>query len=299
MKELVVISGKGGTGKTSIVASLVSLAERTVIADCDVDAADLHLILQPQKLHQEDIFGGYAARIKEDECSQCGDCFDLCRFDAVIAPDNNAGPDQTSFKIDPVSCEGCGVCAYFCPVEAIVMEQPVNGEFYISNTRYGALIHAKLGVAAENSGKLVALVRKNARQLSKKNGHDLVIIDGSPGIGCPVVSSITGTDLALIVTEPTVSGIHDMERICELTAHFHIPSCICINKWDLNPEMTDKIIHTAAEKGIPVAGQIRYDNLFTKAQVLGASVVEYSGGVTSGEIKELWKRVSALLNIRI
>lgn len=295
MKELVVISGKGGTGKTSIAASFAALAKSAVMADCDVDAADLHLILQPQRLHQEEFYGGYKARIKADKCNQCGSCYELCRFDAVIAPDNKTGSEETLFKIDPVSCEGCGVCANFCPDDAIVMEQPVSGEFYISNTRYGALIHAKLGIAAENSGKLVALVRKNARQLSQKNGHDLVIIDGSPGIGCPVVSSITGTDLALIVTEPTVSGIHDLDRICELTGHFHIPACICINKWDLNPEMTDKIKQTAEETGIPVAGMIRYDNLFTKAQLIGASVVEYSGGVTSGEIKELWKHVSALL----
>ena len=295
MREIVVISGKGGTGKTSLTASFAALAQNTVLVDCDVDAADLHLILQPRILHKEDFTGGFKARIQPDKCILCGNCKDLCRFDAVKVEELRENNGDCSYRIDPLSCEGCGVCAYFCPAEAMSMKQPVNGELYISSTRYGPMVHAKLGIAEDNSGKLVAIVRNNARMIAEEKGCDIIIIDGSPGVGCPVISSLTGADLALIITEPTVSGIHDLERINELTRHFKIPAAVCINKWDLNPEMTDHIEEFAAEKDITVVGRIRYDSMFTKAQIMGASVVEYSGGAVAGEIVQIWKRLKEIL----
>ena len=296
MREIVVISGKGGTGKTSLTASFAALANKCVLADCDVDAADLHLILQPKTMHKEDFTGGYEARILQDECIQCGNCHELCRFDGVIQNDSPETQSGYPYEIDAISCEGCGVCAYFCPEQAIEMIQPVRGELYISNTRYGPMVHARLGIAADNSGKLVALVRNNARKVAKDKGLNLIIIDGSPGVGCPVISSLTGADLALIVTEPTVSGIHDLERIAELTRHFRIPTAVCINKWDLNSEMTENIINFANAENIKVLGKIRYDNMFTKAQIMGASVVEYSGGAVAGEIIQLWERLEEIIS---
>ena len=291
MKEIVIISGKGGAGKTSIAASFATLAEKAVLADCDVDAADLYLILQPKILRKEDFRGGFKARIMPEKCTDCGQCLELCRFDAITGDESAGEESSCDSKIDAIACEGCGVCAYFCPEEAIIMEQPVNGELYISHTRYGPMVHARLGIAEENSGKLVALVRKNARNIARENGADYIIVDGSPGLGCPVISSLTGANSALVVTEPTVSGKHDMERIAELTSHFNIPTLLCVNKWDINPEMTENIEHTALAKGMKVIGRIRYDRAFTKAQVMGASVVEYTSGAVAGEIKNLWRRL--------
>jgi len=296
MRELVVISGKGGTGKTSLTASFAALAEKCVLADCDVDAADLHLVLQPQIAQKEDFTGGYEARILLDRCTQCGNCSDLCRFDSVIQKDSAKTSSGIIYEIDSIACEGCGVCAYFCPEQAIEMTQPVRGELYVSDTRYGPMVHARLGVAVDNSGKLVAMVRNKSRRISKDTLRDNIIIDGSPGVGCPVISSITGTDLALIVTEPTISGLHDFNRISELTHQMKIPTVVCINKWDLNPENTDNIKRSATEKEIDVIGQIRYDKMFTKAQIMGASVVEYSGGAVAGEIIRLWEKLEETMN---
>ena len=283
MKELVIISGKGGTGKTSIAASFAALAKKAVLADCDVDAADLHLILKPQINHRQDFYSGYTARIIPEKCTQCGLCEEYCRFGAII--------NFPQYSVDSISCEGCGVCAYFCPEDAIVMEQPKRGEWFISRTRYGLMVHARLGVAAENSGKLVTLVRMQAKMLAEAQTLDYIIIDGSPGVGCPVISSITGADMVLVVTEATISGRHDLDRIARLTSHFKIPTVICVNKWDINPEITEDIQQDASQKGIKVVGKIRYDEAFTKAQVMGAAVVEYTGGAVAGEIKFLWKNI--------
>jgi len=296
MRELVVISGKGGTGKTSLTASFAALAKKCVLADCDVDAADLHLILQPQIAQEEDFTGGYEAVISQDICNQCGICIELCRFDGVIQKDSAETLSGIVYEIDGIACEGCGVCAYFCPEQAIEMIQPVRGKMFVSDTRYGPMVHARLGVAVDNSGKLVAMVRNQSRRIAKDTLRDRIIIDGSPGVGCPVISSITGADLALVVTEPTISGLHDFNRISELTRQMKIPTVVCINKWDLNPENTDKIKSSAAEKEIDVIGQIRYDKMFTKAQIMGASVVEYSGGAVAGEIIRLWERLEKILD---
>ena len=291
MKELVVISGKGGTGKTSIVAAFAGLAKKVTFADCDVDAADLHLILKPNIKQKSDFSGGKRATIIAEKCSGCGKCLDLCRFDAIHL--NGAGNDliDKTFTVDPISCEGCKVCVEFCPVGAIEFNDCVNGQWFISDTRFGPMVHAKLGIAEENSGKLVTLIRKEAKRIATEQEKNLIIVDGSPGIGCPVIASITGADLVLIITEPTLSGKHDLGRVADLTAKFGIPALLCINKSDLNPEITEQIVKEANNCGIKLAGNIRYDKAFTKAQIVGATVIEYTGGLISEEIKTLWRNV--------
>ena len=288
MKELVVISGKGGTGKTSLVASFAALAKAKVLADCDVDAADLHLVLEPRILHREDFCGGKLARILPDRCTSCGRCQEVCRFDAVVRKAGSTGAED--FFIDPVACEGCGVCVWNCPEEAISFEEAINGEWFVSETRYGPMVHARLGIAEENSGKLVSLVRNQAKQIANAKNLDLLIVDGSPGIGCPVIASITGADLVLVVTEPTLSGKHDMERVAELTRHFGTKTVVCINKWDLHAEIAREIEGEAKQLGLRVVGNVRYDNAITKAQIMRTSVVEYTGGAVTEDIEALWKR---------
>ena len=291
MKELVVISGKGGTGKTSIVASFASLAKNAVFADCDVDAADLHLVLEPKIKQKSNFSGGKRAAIVAEKCSGCGKCQELCRFDAIhLNGEGNDVVDKT-FIVDPISCEGCKVCVEFCPVDAIEFNDSINGQWFISDTRFGPMVHAKLGIAEENSGKLVTLIRKEAKRIATEEEKDLIIIDGSPGIGCPVIASITGADLVLIITEPTLSGKHDLGRVADLTASFGIPTLLCINKSDLNREITGQIAEEAGNRGIKLAGKIRYDKAFTKAQIMKATVIEYTGGWVSEEIKALWRNV--------
>ena len=281
LKELVVVSGKGGTGKTSITASFAALATNKVIADCDVDAADLHLVLDPKIIYRESFTGGTVAVIDMNKCNYCGACRYLCRFDAI----------SENYKIDAFSCEGCGVCMYNCPRGAVKMEEKNAGEWFISETRLGPLVHARLIPGQENSGKLVSIVRAKARSIAEEKGFDLVLIDGSPGIGCPVIASVTGASLVLAVTEPTLSGLHDLERILSLAGHFRIPSAVCINKYDINSEMADSIEKYCDEKTIPVIGRVPFDPVVTKAQVAGVSVVEYSGGCASLEIRKLWREV--------
>jgi MinD superfamily P-loop ATPase len=292
MKELVVISGKGGTGKTSIVASFAALAKKKVLADCDVDAADLHLVVDARIRHREPFTGEKKARILEDVCVGCGECERLCRFEAVIV--NGAASGDDEFRIDPISCEGCGVCVQFCPAGAIEFKEAVNGEWFISETRHGPMVHAKLGMAEGNSGKLVSLVRAQARGIAVKDKLDLMLIDGPPGIGCPVIASVTGTDLVLIVTEPTLSGLHDLERVRQLASHFKIKTTACINKHDLNPEMSARIEEHCYEEGVEVVGRIPYDRAVTYAQIGRTSVVEFSGNPVSREITKMWERVAKL-----
>ena len=289
MKEIVVISGKGGTGKTSIVAAFAALAGKKVLADCDVDAADLHLVLNPGIEHREDFSGSKKARILENECVACNRCIEECRFDAIHYPVLNNGEIADTPQINPIFCEGCGVCMRVCPAEAISFEPAVNGELYISSTNHGPMVHARLGMAEGNSGKLVTQIRQEARSIAEREGLDYIIIDGSPGIGCPVIASITGADLVLVVTEPTLSGRHDLLRVSELTAHFRIPTIVCVNKWDLNPEIAEQIEAEAKECGIKAAGRVRYDNAITKAQIMRTSVVEYTGGAVSEDIRQVWK----------
>ncbi|MBN1764589.1 MAG: ATP-binding protein [Sedimentisphaerales bacterium] len=295
MKELVVISGKGGTGKTSLVASFAALARKKVLADCDVDAADLHLVLEPENQQSEPFSGGKRAEIISAHCIGCGACLEACRFEAVKRHVDLDEVISTVFYIDPISCEGCGVCVRVCPAEAIAFEPVVNGQWFISTTRHGPMVHARLGIAEENSGKLVTLVRNQAKKIAEENNLDLVIIDGSPGIGCPVIASITGADLVLVVTEPTLSGQHDLERVMKLTRHFNIQTMVCINKWDLNKELTDKMENQARAAHIGVAGRICYDNDITQAQIHKLSVVEYTNNGVSSDIRKIWEEVSRVL----
>ncbi|HUU26278.1 MAG TPA: ATP-binding protein [archaeon] len=290
-KELVVISGKGGTGKTSLVASFASLAARAVLADCDVDAADLYLILEPKILKREKFSGGSRARILPELCTACGKCKEICRFGAVLSDGASSWENQNFFRVDPVACEGCGVCAYFCPEDAIEFAPAVNGEWFISDTRCGPMVHARLNPAAANSGKLVSLVRAQARKISEERNLDSVIIDGSPGIGCPVIASITGADLVLVVTEPTLCGLHDLERIRALTRHFSIPTLVCINKYDLNEDLACRIEAVSTELDMRVVGKVRYDEAVTKAQIMKASVIEYTGSLVSLQIESLWRQI--------
>ena len=294
MKELVVISGKGGTGKTSVVAAFAALADKKVVADCDVDAADLHLVLKPKIGDQGEFRSSKLATVIPDKCTACGKCSELCRFDAVICDaSTEAGHDV--YRVDPVACEGCGVCAWNCPESAILFEIQLNGQWFISETRHGPLAHAKLGIAEENSGKLVTLVRNHAKRVAEAKGFDLIIIDGAPGIGCPVIASIAGVSLALVVTEPTVSGIHDMSRVCELTGHFGVPTVVCVNKYDLNSEMAGRIEDQARKAGAKVVGRIRYDPAVTKAQIMETSIVEYTDAGVAQDVRSLWRNVASEL----
>ena len=295
MKELVVISGKGGTGKTSIVASFAALARSKVLADCDVDAADLHLVLDPQEEYREDFSGGKRAEIVPEQCIGCGACYEACRFDAVMKQIDSDQIMGISFRIDPIACEGCGVCVRACPQDAITFEPAINGQWYRSQTRLGPLVHAKLGIAEENSGKLVTLVRNQAKQIAEKYSIELILIDGSPGIGCPVIASITGADCVLVVTEPTQSGKHDLARVTELTDHFGIPTLVCVNKWDLNPDITAEIESLARQQSATIAGKVRYDNAITEAQIKKLSVVEYTDNGVAEDIRSLWSQVEGAL----
>ena len=293
MKELVVISGKGGTGKTSIVASFAAMEGKKVLADCDVDAADLHLILEPTVVHSEEFYGGNRPVIRTEDCVGCGACLARCRFDAVLMDGDGAG--EATFSIYPIACEGCGVCVHVCPVGAIDFRRKKSGDWFISDTRNGAMVHAKLGVAEENSGKLVTLVRNQAKQVAKRQGAPLIIVDGAPGIGCPVIASITGADLVLVVTEPTMSGMHDLERVIELARHFDIRATVCINKCDLNEGMAGAIERRSVELGARVIGRVPYDVAVTKAQLQKKSIVEYSDGEVAQEINKMWESIKEAL----
>jgi len=285
MKELTIISGKGGTGKTSVVASFAALAQNKVMADADVDAADLHLILTPDIKHQEDFKGGRTARIDLEMCTECGDCLDRCQFNA-ISPD---------FIVDKIDCEGCGVCVHFCPMEAIDFSRNICGKWYISETRFGPMVYAELGIAEENSGMLVSLVRNQAKVLAEERGLDTIIVDGPPGIGCPVIASIAGAGAVLIVTEPTLSGLHDLERAGGLAAHFKIPTLACVNKYDLNEEMSEQVAGYCARNRIELVGRIPYDTVVTHAMVAGKSIIEFSNGTVSDAIKMIWHNIEDFL----
>lgn len=285
MKELVVISGKGGTGKTSMVASFAALAGNSVLADCDVDAADLHLILSPSLLEKEIFRSGYRPEVNRELCTECGRCRELCRFGAIAAP----------MTIDRLNCEGCGVCADHCPHGAIAMVENTCGDVFVSSTRFGVMVHAALGIAEENSGRLVTRVRRLARERAEALGAPLVIADGSPGIGCPVIASIVDTSLALIVSEPTVSGIHDTMRVISLAKHFKVRAAVVVNKCDLNSAIAAALAAMCRENQVPCIGEIPFDSSFTDAMIQGKSVVEYQDGGVSLALKNLWISITGML----
>ena len=288
MKELVILSGKGGTGKTSLTASFARLALRPVMADCDVDAADLHLVLAPTVRERHEFMSGHQAVIMEEVCCNCGVCLPECRFDAIQLPAPEDGHD--TYWIDPTACEGCGVCLITCPMDVIDFPERRCGAGMISETACGPMVHARLGVAAENSGKLVTTVRREARRIAEEGHHPLIIVDGPPGIGCPVIASVTGATHALLVTEPTLSGEHDLERVLALTRHFGIPTSVCVNKWDINPEMTERIEEKARQASARIVGRVRYDPSVTRAQIQERAVVD-TDCPCAEDIREVWKNL--------
>lgn len=283
-KELVILSGKGGTGKTSLTACFAALADGCLLCDADVDAADLHLLMQPSIRQTTDFTGGGVAVIDPGRCTGCGTCVAMCRWSAI----------DDAFTVDEIACEGCGVCVDFCPESAIDFPTKTCGQWFVSDTRFGPMVHARLGIAEENSGKLVTTVRKAARELAESRGIDLIVTDGPPGVGCPVIASVGGASCALIVAEPTVSGIHDMSRAIELCQHFKVPVMVCINKFDLNPENSGVIERMAADGGLPVVGRVAFDPAFTRAMVQGRTLVEHDGsGEAAGQLRRVW---DAILN---
>lgn len=282
MKEYVIISGKGGTGKTSLTAAFASLANNPILCDTDVDAADLHLLLQPSVISRNDFWGGNLAVIDQQRCTECGYCRELCRFNAI--------PED--YKVDQINCEGCGVCVDLCPEQAIKFPQQKSGEWFISDTRVGPMIHAHLGIAEENSGKLVSLIRQETMKLAEKNDHNLILTDGPPGIGCPVIAAIGGATAVIIIVEPTVSGFHDIKRVADLAKHFRVPAMLCVNKFDINIEVTIQIEEFAKNSDITVLPRIPFDPLFIHALVQGKNVIEYAeDSATAGAIKEVWNAI--------
>ncbi|MFZ5918685.1 MAG: 4Fe-4S binding protein [Chloroflexota bacterium] len=293
MKQLVILSGKGGTGKTSVAAALAHLASSEmslVLADADVDAANLELILEPTRLQEQVFMGGQVAVIDATKCQLCGRCFEVCRFDAVI-------PGEDTYRVDPLACEGCASCVYQCPEGAIRAEELHAGLWFRSDTRFGPLFHAHLFAAQENSGKLVTVVKQQGRQLALDEGRELLIVDGPPGIGCPVISASAGADLALLVTEPSVSGAHDLARILGTVNHFRVPALVLINKADVNPARTAGIQAYCADQGIEVVGKLPYDTIVTEAMVQGQPVTAYQPeGQMTRALREVWARLRERLN---
>jgi MinD superfamily P-loop ATPase len=288
MKELIVISGKGGTGKTSLIAAFASLAQNKVLCDADVDAADLHLIMNPNIVRRADFISGHTAAIDANKCNQCGKCLDLCQFSAI----------SDDFKVNPIDCEGCGVCVYFCPEKAIDFPENTCGQWFYAETRFGPMVHARLGIAEENSGKLVTLVRQESKRIADEKNLDLILTDGPPGVGCPVIASIGGASAVLIVAEPTLSGIHDMERVVQLARHFNVPAMVCVNKFDLNLDLTRDIENFAENEGMPCLGRIPFDPIFTKAMVQGQTIFEHNGSSSAGQaVEKIWSALSNKLDL--
>jgi MinD superfamily P-loop ATPase len=291
--EICVISGKGGTGKTVLASSVAALMDGKVIADCDVDAPDLHLLLKPTIAHEEVFSGAKVASIDQSVCTGCGKCLEVCRFEAVRAEPDGEG---VTYTIDDLDCEGCGVCSWMCPAEAIGLKEAAGGKWYISDTRFGKLVHANLGVAQENSGKLVTIVRREARKLALDDGLRFVLIDGPPGIGCPVIASIAGVDLAVIVTEPTMSGIHDLERTLQLTGHFGLRAGAVINKFDLNRDMANRIEAFLDQNGIRLLGKIPFGTEVNRAIAQSKVIVEAGDSPVAAEIRLIAKRIMGMVS---
>ncbi len=284
IRELVVVSGKGGTGKTSITAAFASLAQNSVLCDADVDAADLHLLMAPTVRRKTDFMGGSLAEIRQDACTECGRCRELCRFDAI----------SEDYVVDAIDCEGCGVCVDFCPEQAIDFPIQKCGEWFISDTRVGPMVHARLGIAEENSGKLVSLIRQETKKLAEVQGLELILTDGPPGIGCPVIAAIGGAAALVIIVEPTVSGLHDMQRVAELAAHFKVPGLVCVNKYDLNTQMSEKIEAYGASRNMTMIGRIPFDPVFTRAMIEGKNVLEYAPESKAADsVKQAWQKIMA------
>lgn len=287
MKEIIVLSGKGGTGKTSLMGAFASLAPNKVLADCDVDAANLHLILQPHIDEKSEFVSGVKAEVQVDQCSGCSTCFDLCQFDAIDMND--------IAHIRETSCEGCGVCAWFCPEEAIALKDNHCGYVYQCDTKYGKFVHASLFAGEENSGKLVSHVRKLAHEIAAQEKAEYILVDGAPGIGCPVIASITNATALVVVTEPSQSGLHDLERVLSLAEHFKVPAFVCINKWDLHFQSAEQIEELCVQRNIPILGRIPFDPTVVASQIIGKPLVEYIEGNASAAMREIWQELERRL----
>lgn len=283
MKQLTIISGKGGTGKTTITAAFASLAEKVVLADCDVDAADLHLILGPEVQDHEDYFGTRKA-VKISDCSMCGKCSEVCHFNAI----------SEKIEINEAKCEGCGACEFICPEDAIEMSENRTGVVYQSETRFGPMIHGELDIGEEASGKMVTQIREKARTVA--SGDSLIIVDGSPGVGCPVIASIKGVDYVLVVSEPTVSGIHDLRRVLDVAEHFGVSSSVCVNKYDINEDKTSEIEKICQKRGVPIIGKLPYEDVATKAMINQQTLIEYSNSDLSQNIEKIWNKIESSLS---
>lgn len=286
MKQLIILSGKGGTGKTTLTASFAALAKNSVVADCDVDAPDLHMLLHPEVIETQKFTGSKLALVDYTKCLDWGLCREKCRFNAITE----------NFKVDPISCEGCGVCAFVCPSRAIKMTERNSGYAYISKTKYGFMTHALLNPSESNSGKLVTLVRQNAEKLAKQENSDLIMVDGPPGIGCPVIASVVGSDVGFVVAEPTISGIHDLKRALQLLEHFKVTPLVCVNMYDINMENTEQITSFCAENKVKIAGKVSFNPKVTEAMVRGKTIVEYAPkSNVAKEIVNIWKKTCAFL----
>lgn len=281
MKQIVVLSGKGGTGKTVMTGALAALVENKVMVDCDVDAADLHLLLAPRILERHAFKSGQKARIDPRVCARCGKCLEVCRFGAVTK----------HLLVDAGFCEGCGLCARICPAHAITMEDNLCGEWFVSETRFGTMVHARLGAGEENSGKLVAQIRQAAKEIAKRDAREWIIIDGPPGIGCPVMASLSGVNAVLLVTEPTCSGLHDAMRVIDLGKHFKIPLHLVVNKWDINPVVTAQIEKFCEDNGVAIVGRLPFDRAVVDAVVSGETIMEGSSSALKREIQSIWEKI--------
>ncbi len=290
MHEIVIVSGKGGTGKTSLLGAFFHMASETVVCDLDVDAPDLHLLMHPDNETSEAFYSGHEAVIDGKRCNGCGLCADLCRFQAITCK-------ESVFRVDPLRCEGCKVCVTFCPEQAISFPERHSGRWHVAYTRFGPMVHAQLFPGAENSGKLVALLRQKAHELAQARGLNGILCDGPPGIGCPVISSLSGAGTAVIITEPTPSGMHDLKRVAALCRHFKIPAAVVVNKSDLNPGFAEQIKNWCSLEGVTVAGEIPFDPAFTEAMVEGKVLTEYlpPGSSLLTALKDAWKRIESMV----
>jgi MinD superfamily P-loop ATPase len=281
MKQILVISGKGGTGKTFFSGCLAVLLQKKVIVDCDVDAANLHLILHPEVEQSFEFIGGKIAFIDKEKCTNCGACKEVCKFEAITE----------DFQVDELSCEGCTICHYVCPVTAIILKDRISGSYFISKTEYGKMVHARLGIAQENSGKLVTKLREIAKEIAELERADFIIIDGPPGVGCPVMAAMTGVDLAVAITEPSVAGIHDLKRIIELTKHFNIQLKVIINKYDLNSQMSSKLAEELENSGIEVIGMIPFSEEILESVKAGMPYLKFSKDKLAKDIEKLANKI--------
>jgi MinD superfamily P-loop ATPase len=292
--EVVIISGKGGTGKTSITAALAFLAQPVVLADCDVDAPDLHLLTQPTLLDRQPFSGGKKAIIHSANCWGCGLCAMTCRFDAIHRENSGKGVTGITYAVDAMACEGCKACVVKCPAQVITFESIHNGEQMVSTTSLGPMAHARMNPGEENSGKLVSSVRNQARQIAQQHKLKLILVDGSPGIGCPVIASLTGASAALVITEPTPSGEHDALRVMQLAKQMRVPLALCVNRWDINPQLTNQLENQASQLGAFITGRIRQDKAMVDAQMLGLSIMQYKPTEVARDICHVYEQLKHL-----